>query len=609
MTEKKGDRPSRPCPFCGKFKVRLTRHLQRVHKHEDEVIAAMKLPKQDRDQTFCMLKRKGYCDYNLQKLKEDIVDTESLIKERKSRKERKDGEEEKRVMCSICKGFFLRENLSKHKRNCYEAERTTAVPVGVKIDLLHDAKKYHKDFPTVILNGFLDDESGKFCRSDEYIKFYGNYHFRRMVSRKDKSQQQRTSIMRSMRQLANLFLMFKGEAEKENVTVESFLDLFDTDNFQYLMDSINLLTAKEDGGLKAGAKKNLGHLLNNVIENLRGKLIWEKKFNEIPKLDNFVALFKFFKWEIFDDAEYNCIKNRQEELRRPKKLPEEDDVQKIRDYILERMQNMADTFQFLDSSQYIQLRDMVVCRLTLFNARRGGEPSRLTLKEWSDADKGVWLDKKQLGYKADPLEQKLLGKYKLAYQSGKCISQMVPNLIPENTWNAINKLVDPQIRLAAGVHPENNYVFPNVQRSLFHTSGWKCVESVCKQAGVSKRINATQMRHRVSTIYAALHMSDIDRQAFYRHMGHSEEINRNVYQCPLGTQEITRVGKFLDELDSGKYDYVLHFFPPNIMHLKSNSVRRKVMITREKKTNYYTAQSNSVVFPPFSWGKDLLISF
>ncbi|RUS79961.1 hypothetical protein EGW08_012262 [Elysia chlorotica] len=33
-------------------------------------------------------------------------------------------------------------------------------------------------------------------------------------------------------------------------------------------------------------------------------------------------------------------------------------------------------------------------------------------------------------------------------------------------------------------------------------------------------------------------------------MGHSEAINRNVYQCPMAIHEITRVGKMLSHIDS-----------------------------------------------------------
>ena len=33
-------------------------------------------------------------------------------------------------------------------------------------------------------------------------------------------------------------------------------------------------------------------------------------------------------------------------------------------------------------------------------------------------------------------------------------------------------------------------------------------------------------------------------------MGHSESINKNVYQCPIAIREITEVGQFLDKIDN-----------------------------------------------------------
>lgn len=68
---------------------------------------------------------------------------------------------------------------------------------------------------------------------------------------------------------------------------------------------------------------------------------------------------------------------------------------------------------------YVELRDLVVCRLTLFNARRGGEPSRLLSREWEDAEKGVWLNTKQVDALDDPIDKALTETIKIAYQSGK----------------------------------------------------------------------------------------------------------------------------------------------------------------------------------------------
>ena len=54
-----------------------------------------------------------------------------------------------------------------------------------------------------------------------------------------------------------------------------------------------------------------------------------------------------------------------------------------------------------------------------------------------------------------------------------------------------------------------------------------------------------QNRHRISILYAGLELPQAERDLFYTHMGHSESINKHVYQTPLAIQEITKVGKNL----------------------------------------------------------------
>ncbi|XP_052059028.1 uncharacterized protein LOC127699762 [Mytilus californianus] len=544
-------KPKRPCVFCGKFQTHLTRHLKTKHKGEEDVIIAMQLPPMDRNQAFDVLKRKGYHNYNLLKMKEDDFNENKLIKERKPRKNR-DGEIEKRAMCSSCKGFFVKEHMKNHKVKCFAAEGCTRVPVAIPIETVKDVK-YSEEYKEDILSSFWDDQSGRFCRSDPYIKDFGFHYYRKMVSRKDKSQQNRKSIMKQMRTIANLYFFVKGEAEKSGITVTSALDLFKMENFHIFMDGINSMAAKDDGGMKSGLKKNVGHLIQNVLTHLKGQYILQNKKDEMSKVDDFKTLLEYYKGEIFSDAEYNCKKNRQENLRRPQQLPVEDDINKLRQFILTQIKELDDPYKFLEPNEYTFLRDLIVSRLTLFHAKRGGEPSRLTLKEWIDAKEDAWVDENQMKKVKNPEELELLQKYKLTYQSGKCVSHLLPILIPEDTWKAMTKLTDQQIRQAAGVKQTNLYVFPNIKDSNFHVCGWKSVNKICKKAELSKRINATQMRHYMSTVFANLEVADATKEAFYRHMGHSEEVNKHVYQCPLAIQEITKVGKFFYQfdLDSG----------------------------------------------------------
>ncbi|XP_063419444.1 uncharacterized protein LOC134702479, partial [Mytilus trossulus] len=545
----KGKRnPKRPCPFCGIFQSRLSRHILTKHRDNDEVKAAKQLPVKDRNQVLCNLKRRGYHQYNLMLMKEEDFDVNQIVKERQARKQREGNAMENRAMCSSCQGYFVKEHLKIHRIKCTAAEGTTITPTAIPLSAVRD-DGYSEEYKADILSGFLDDRSGTFCKTDKYIKDFGFHSYRRFAARKDKNPQNRKNIMKHMRMIANLFFCFKSEAAKIGIDINATLDMFKMEHFTTFMDAIHVMAAKDDGGMKSGLKKNVGHLLKNVIKHIKGQHLLQGKKDELVKIEEFKTLFDYYKKEIFDGAEYNCIKNRQENLRRPQYLPLDDDVRKLRNYTLTEIAQMDDPYKILDMNEYPRLRDLVVARITLFNAKRGGEPSRLTIKEWDDAKDGVWLAETHKKKAKTSEELELFEIYKLSYQSGKSVCHMLPTLIPKDSWKAIQKLTDPQIRQMAGVKPSNIYVFPNIKGSNFHVNGWNSVNKVCKQAGLTKEINATQMRHYMSTVFANLDVPETDRQAFYRHMGHSEEINKNVYQCPLAVQEITKVGKFLYLMD------------------------------------------------------------
>ena len=53
----------------------------------------------------------------------------------------------------------------------------------------------------------------------------------------------------------------------------------------------------------------------------------------------------------------------------------------------------------------------------------------------------------------------------------------------------------------------------------------------------------------MSTVFSSMDISRNDREYIYKHLGHSEQINKNVYQCPMAVKEITVVGKKLLDID------------------------------------------------------------
>lgn len=131
--------------------------------------------------------------------------------------------------------------------------------------------------------------------------------------------------------------------------------------------------------------------------------------------------------------------------------------------------------------------------------------------------------------------------------------KFVPVLVPNDLCPAMELLI--KYRKDFGITDENGFLFAT-RSSMSHCSGWHAVSSVCEKAGMSI-INATSNRHRLSTLYASLDMSPMDRKIFLDHMGHEESISKENYQCPQSVRTILVMGKMLDSACNGEcFSYI-----------------------------------------------------
>ena len=55
-----------------------------------------------------------------------------------------------------------------------------------------------------------------------------------------------------------------------------------------------------------------------------------------------------------------------------------------------------DAIFLMDMDSYVKLHDCTITRLILFNGCWVGQPYRLIITEWKDAENDVWLDKNRL---------------------------------------------------------------------------------------------------------------------------------------------------------------------------------------------------------------------
>jgi len=168
-----------------------------------------------------------------------------------------------------------------------------------------------------------------------------------------------------------------------------------------------------------------------------------------------------------------------------------------------------------------------------------------------DAKSDACLHKDRLSHLAEE-ERSFFSQVKVMYQSGKG-NHLVPFLVPADTIAALDKLCDSETHAQRGVPNTNRYLFASTHQSPHHICGWYAMNRVvqCAEVRDMKLITATKMRHCVSTIYASLDVPMNQRQNFYRHMGHSADINASIYQALLAELEVTQVGCVLQQIDQG----------------------------------------------------------
>ena len=527
----------------------LTRHLSTVHRAEDRVKAALQLPQKARNAAFNQLKKDGINSYNVTEagLQQPVLQCERSCTGR--------GVADLTV-CPNCSGFFSRKCYYKHKRNC-QVDRSKPVRQSIPAVMYLTPPDVAEDFRNEILSRFLKDEVGQLCCTEPSLLSFGQKLYHKLKAKQDKKTEVKRSVMNDMRRLASLFIRFKEEVKR--VTPDASVEVKDMlcrDNFCSLETAVIHVTTTRDGTeIKSGLKIGLYYLLKKLAKVIKINYLVKKQDGLAEEIDKFTDVLSMNYNFLFGDAIYQINKSRETKLRRPTEMPSGADVAKVREHTVSSMREMlSDPYLHWTSHEYVKLRDLVDSRITLFNARRGGEPARLTTRNWADAKSGVWLNQDRIENMKEP-DRSAFKDMKVMYQTGKG-NHLVPFLVPADTMSALDKLSDQNVRADCGVLSSNHYLFPSTNNSAEHVYGWLAVNKVAQAAGIARPdlVTATRVRHLVSTLYAALDVPPNQRSNLYKHMGHSSLINESIYQAPLAGMEISQVGRALRAIEGSETD-------------------------------------------------------
>ena len=230
---------------------------------------------------------------------------------------------------------------------------------------------------------------------DDTLMIIGKKLWEKEKTKVDKHDEVRKYAMADMDNLATLYLEFITHFPEG--TAPTLDHMFDRDCWQALTDAIDAVTTKADAGngisVKYGLKNSYYYLLMKASSILEGEAL-TKRGPEAERtaleMQHFKKILKHNENTTFGDAKYFINISRQTRLRLPARSPDEEKVQKLKLYIEENIARISQLpVEELGQTDFIFLRNLLCCRLTLFNARRGGEPAPIIKTQWMDHGKRI----------------------------------------------------------------------------------------------------------------------------------------------------------------------------------------------------------------------------
>ena len=203
-------------------------------------------------------------------------------------------------------------------------------------------------------------------------------------SKVNKSDEISKYVMAEMRILAHVHVVFEKLLKAKNLPCIGAIDMFRVSNWYYLIEAIEIYTKKSNDSndnmnvsdeITYGIKKSMYYTFRNAAKILRTYGTLNKlSIYSVEDLSSFKCVWNGQRKRVFGDATACIVKSRSERLRLPSRTIEEETIAVLSNHTLESLSEMSWLkLEDVDKKAFITIRDLLICRLTLFNARRGGE--------------------------------------------------------------------------------------------------------------------------------------------------------------------------------------------------------------------------------------------
>lgn len=455
------------------------------------------------------------------------------------------------VPCSYCKGFFTAKFVASHEKNCFlnTPKNKGSLKSNRAMLAVDISNGKFQDVHTLILAPMRRDEHHILIRNDNLLLLYGQV----MIQTMDIDRV--SDIRYALKLLSRLLFKFRDLSDIMDANARHLLL---PENFDLVLKSCKEISSFS-GPREVGSPNVfllMGYRLKNLCQCARGQALREGDDSTLEAMRRFLELYDT-EWRI----QSNNAKAVYEEnkLNLPESLPTEEDVKLFRAYCVKEINALCKKYSAkgkFTAFDYRQLARVTVARALTFNARRGAETSKLTLKQWASAEDGCWKKGTEIAKLSDPVEKKLAERLNLCYVPGKKKrgkSGLVPILFTPELVKSIRILVDTDTRKLASIDEDSKYIFATSGRSRL--KGWDVLQAITKQIeGLEKPqlLTPTRTRKYLATMLQLLDMSDAELTWVTNHMGHTKGTHMAWYRKESSTVELTKMAKVLTAVDEGE---------------------------------------------------------
>ena len=533
------------CLYCDRPYARIRPHLVSQHHEQLEVAKMMSVTDKQQAATHLVkLRNLGNHKHNCDVIREGTGCIVVVYRPADNNNSATDY-----VPCPQCYGYYAKSQLWKHcqKRcpwkNTVEQHEKRFVS---RAQLLLPVPNNMKSKTWEILSHLRDDAVKRAIFNATLILQYAQKLTLKHGSDPDRHEHVRCKI----RELGRLLVELK---EQE---MQSIADALDPKRFKNLVSSVHKVCGfchdTSTYNTPSLALK-LGHTLKKCAVMLISEALQTCSKEMEEKANAFIRLCDI-EWS--DQISSRALKTLHDmKLNRPTILPLADDIAKMTHYLSEKAAEATKQLQLSQSdacsrTAWIMLSEVTLAQIVLFNRRRVGEVSKMTVSDYEKATVGdVHSDMME---HLSELEKQLCTRLTRVQVVGKCGTH-VPILLTSSFKTALQVIMSK--RASIGVPASNHFVFAK-SSSDKHLRGSDVLRKYADEceAKSPETLRGTSLRKHVATLSQVMNLRDNELDVIAQFMGHNIKIHRDYYRLPSELLQTAKVAKLLLAIETGQQE-------------------------------------------------------